>query len=981
MTKPAKLIGQVLDGKYQLDKQLGRGGMGTVYRATHLGTKRPVALKVIAPQFMANTEFVERFRREAEAAGRLRHPNVVNVTDFGFAQMGRDPVAYLVMEYLDGGSLGDMLKERGKLPLPLVTDILEQICLAVGNAHKLGVIHRDLKPDNIWLQPDGRGGYIAKVLDFGLAKLRDPNELHLSDGDGASPVEATTRLTNQSTQAVQAGAQTTARQTERTNLRTTPQGAVTAVASDEQSALRDQPHTTAPTGEGATLVQSESSAAVLENDSATLIQSEPAAATAINEGATLVQPGVANDAPINEDATLVQAVPDEAATRIQPTSGANISEDDATRIQPAIINAVEDDGATLIQPFAASDGDEVNALSESASQRHSRSSVASLQSSSGARSQSSAGAHSASSSSSLSNSLSGDTSAVDLTRVGSIMGTPLYMSPEQCRSEALDARSDIYSLGIIVYQSLAGEAPFKGDMTELMRKHCDDPPPPLIAKRPDVPAAVADLVMASLAKTAADRPPTAEAFASAFRATAEGETQILRAAKSHYYTSQRVFFLLSLVIYVPFAVVSFALSLALSPLLVNSPAATLVFYITLYLLVLLATRMCIAACTIAVAELQRKSTAAVKPKEIIKAMAGRLSALAATNAQSFARILFGPAKLVVPGARAYIDHALAPSVVMMEDTRGAAALTRSKRLIGPLRSIAAALLARDFGIGLSSLLLFPFMTAVMAGIFGGTRADALAAMMVPTFRNFIVIYCWFLLTIMHTPYCAVPIATLYFKARQASGELLDERGTRDWQAETVKRPGRMSRAAMIWLVAPLAMLGFMVLSSFTGFGYGEDSLIEAARKGRRQTVAQRLARGANPNDSRMSTTALMFAAKDGHAGIVNDLLNAGAKLDARDNDGDTALMYAAIDNRVDVVSVLLKAGADVNAKNNKGDTPLLAASLRGRTETVKLLLAAGADASVKNQKGQSASVLAEEEGHAEIVQLLKSAGAERRKTD
>jgi hypothetical protein len=254
-------------------------------------------------------------------------------------------------------------------------------------------------------------------------------------------------------------------------------------------------------------------------------------------------------------------------------------------------------------------------------------------------------------------------------------------------------------------------------------------------------------------------------------------------------------------------------------------------------------------------------------------------------------------------------------------------------------------------------------------------------MMVPSFRNFIVIYCWFLLTIMHTVYGAVPIATLYFKARQARGELLDERGTRDWQAETVKRPGRMSRAAMIWLIAPLAMLGFMVLSSFTGFGYGENSLIEAARKGRRQTVAQRLAAGANPNDSRMGTTALMFAAKDGHAGIVNDLLNAGAKLEARDNDGDTALMYAAIDNRVDVASVLLNAGADVNAKNNKGDTPLLAASLRGRTETVKLLLAAGADASVKNQKGQSAAALAQEEGHAEIVQLLKSAGAERGKPD
>src|SRR5438105_15632546 len=94
-----ELIGQVLDEKYRIDQKLGQGGMGAVYLATHLGTQRPVALKVISPEFMANKEFVERFKREAEAAGRLRHPNVVNVTDFGFARVGEERFAYLVMEY------------------------------------------------------------------------------------------------------------------------------------------------------------------------------------------------------------------------------------------------------------------------------------------------------------------------------------------------------------------------------------------------------------------------------------------------------------------------------------------------------------------------------------------------------------------------------------------------------------------------------------------------------------------------------------------------------------------------------------------------------------------------------------------------------------------------------------------------------------------------------------------------------------------
>src|ERR1041385_2258039 len=105
MAKLEKLIGQVLDGKYLLDRLLGQGGMGAVYLATHLGTTRPVALKIIAPQFMEQEEFVARFKREAEAAGRLLHPNIVNVTDFGFASLKQKRVAYLVMEYLDGSTL------------------------------------------------------------------------------------------------------------------------------------------------------------------------------------------------------------------------------------------------------------------------------------------------------------------------------------------------------------------------------------------------------------------------------------------------------------------------------------------------------------------------------------------------------------------------------------------------------------------------------------------------------------------------------------------------------------------------------------------------------------------------------------------------------------------------------------------------------------------------------------------------------------
>jgi len=165
------MIGEILDAKYRIDKQLGAGGMGNVYLATHLGTTRVVAVKVIAPRWAAEPQFLARFQREAQACGRLRHPNIVNVTDFGIAKAARGDMPYLVMEFLDGQTLSDFQKANPQTALPLIADILDQIGLALAEAHRHGIVHRDLKPDNIWLEPNGRGGYTVKVLDFGVAKV------------------------------------------------------------------------------------------------------------------------------------------------------------------------------------------------------------------------------------------------------------------------------------------------------------------------------------------------------------------------------------------------------------------------------------------------------------------------------------------------------------------------------------------------------------------------------------------------------------------------------------------------------------------------------------------------------------------------------------------------------------------------------------------------------------------------------------------
>lgn len=145
--------------------------MGAVYLAMHLGTARTVAVKIIIPEYAARDELIVRFQREAAATGRLRHPNVVNVTDFGVASAAGTQLAYLVMEYLDGQTLAEYQKNHGQMPLDQVLDIVEQIALAVDAAHAAGIIHRDLKPDNVWMEPNGRGGYNVKVLDFGIAKM------------------------------------------------------------------------------------------------------------------------------------------------------------------------------------------------------------------------------------------------------------------------------------------------------------------------------------------------------------------------------------------------------------------------------------------------------------------------------------------------------------------------------------------------------------------------------------------------------------------------------------------------------------------------------------------------------------------------------------------------------------------------------------------------------------------------------------------
>ena len=675
-----QLIGEVLDDKYRIEKELGKGGMGSVYSATHLGTDRPVAVKVIAPQFMRNDEFVERFKREAKAAGRLHHPNVVNVTDFGFAKVGSDRVAYLVMEFLDGCTLAEVLEEESQLAVPWVCDIIEQACSAVDAAHRQGIIHRDLKPDNIWLEPNRRGGYRVKVLDFGLAKLGDP----------ASP-ETSSSPSN---------------------------------------------------GRGSSIRSAGSSTRVSREGRATQMIEAPTVAGAGSEAATQLQPSRSSE---------------EAQTLIQPSVDSGLAQE-ASEASTRIMPAAQPDPVTSVA--APRDGEETTRLMH-------RDTLPELQ--------------------------AAQTVPADgLTRVGSILGTPLYMSPEQCRSEALDYRTDIYSLGVIVYQMLAGEPPFTGDMNEVMRQHIEAAPPPLRTKRKHLRKQLANIVMSALAKDPAQRPASAAGFASALRAQSEGTGALLRRAFALYSEHFPKFFRVSLVAMSPIILLTILdlVNLILQRRGVIAPGASKVISICLGTLSGLGGFVANAIVVgITIRLVIQLFLAPLRPIDLRLAFAAlrkRLRAFLWTTLLIIIGTLLRMLLLIVPGVIFYINSALASSVVMMEGLSGRAALRRSRELVKRARRTVLGVIAMQYLIPLftSSIFATMFSLALHDGETQKLSAAKLTQVATQALNVFVI------------PLISTLGSLLYLKTRAAGGETLtdtfvrlqeEEQPSRKWEIRIRER--------------------------------------------------------------------------------------------------------------------------------------------------------------------------------------------------
>jgi serine/threonine protein kinase len=682
MMDPDPYIGQVLDEKYRLERLLGRGGMGAVYLATHMGTERYVALKLITPQFMRNEEFVARFKREARAAGRLRHPNVVDVTDFGFAHVGAEAVAYLVMEYLDGCTLGDVLTEEKRLPLEWVVDILEQVCSAVHEAHQQGIVHRDLKPENIWLEPNRLGSYRVKVLDFGIAKLAEVEK------DGTS-----------------------------TDF------------SDVPSQLRAPAVHTAP----------------------------GVAGTAIRAGRPTATPAVEPDGEAQEIATLIYSVGHEEPSPTEynvarATQVHSAAEDVSTQIFGESLEGDDEISTPVLQPSTQGvEDDDRTLLFGMATQRALDDQRTRLR--------------------------ANTTRGTDLTRVGAILGTPVYMSPEQCGGNILDARSDIYSLGVIAYQMLAGEPPFAGVTGNVMQEHLKVAPPPLRERNKKVPQRAAQVVMTALAKKPEDRPQTAAAFASSLRAQAEGIGSLYRRAFALYSEYFPKFLKLSFLAHLPVIVVTLlmvGMTVAEDSVDKRGLAARVVFIIVLVLLGLLqVVAYFIAAAVISgtTAIIVTQLTAApLRPVELRAAVAvlkRRWRPFLKTTLLMTLRLAIGFILMVIPGLVIYVRYLLYAPVVLIEGLEGKAARLRARELASRSWRTIVIVSVLQFVIPVTVSLLVGKLS------FGVGRSGGQATHNVTVTRN---VYRQLsgLFNVFVVPLMSIVPALLYLKMRQLGGETLTD---------------------------------------------------------------------------------------------------------------------------------------------------------------------------------------------------------------
>ncbi|HKQ79011.1 MAG TPA: protein kinase [Blastocatellia bacterium] len=825
-----QMIGRVLDGKYRLEELCGRGGMGAVYRATHVGTGRRVAVKVIAPELAGNREFIERFRREAKTIGRLQHPNIVNVTDFGITGENEQTMAYLVMEYLEGVTLAVKLKDKRPLPFAHALDILSQTCEAIDEAHRLGVLHRDLKPENIWLEPVRDGGCNVKVLDFGIAQLHDILKL-------------------------------------------------------------DEP-----------------------------------------EPLPIVSETIQTEAP-----------------------------------KPLLFSITEDE--TL---------------------RH-------------------------------------NLTLQQLTRSGAVMGSPKYMSPEQCRGEKLDNASDIYSLGVIAYQMLSGDTPFSGTVAELLQQHCEAEPAPLSRKNGNIPTTIDAVVCQALAKEPSARPATAGAFAFRMRLQTTGNDWLR--AQADAVNRQHKAKLTELAVRLQWGswLLTGLILMATVKLPGLPPLQAGLCFGFLWLLIAAVTlwkqNSVTAACTLFLEQTRKTVKTEVDSRDIIKAIRRRNGSLARAilaELADLARKLFSfkPAEI-----KRWADSLLIVPQLLQEDLTVDEAARRSAKLVAPLRRKLAYPFFRRLLAFALTLTAWQIMLAIWGiTLDGGRRGLNLA------------IYLWLpqilalcLVAFSLNLKSSIEQALLYLTARQALGEITaDEAGLPFRQGEETRPRGWLLSfktyapiCALLLLTVDLQYLKYYWMSSAINSSeiytvkalqaagvplpvwsqsesplmgvrhWWQETLFPLVRHKfqpygpdiiwSRKMTEFLLEKGVDvntrivlnrdwtpPGINEVVMTPLHMALTIGRVDIARLMIEHGADLHARDSIGRSPLTVA-ITYCPSAIEMLLASGVDINEQTRFG-APLLAAARyqwlyplrrhnQARENAVKILLGKGADPNTRDRDGRNALMI------------------------
>jgi eukaryotic-like serine/threonine-protein kinase len=838
-----QMIGRLLDGKYRLEELCGRGGMGAVYRALHVGTGRRVAVKVIAPELAGDREFIERFRREAKTIGRLRHPNIVNVTDFGITGENEQTLAYLVMEHLEGVTLAVKLKDKRPLPLADALDILSQTCAAIDEAHRLGILHRDLKPENIWLEPVGIGGCNVKVLDFGIAQLND-----------------------------------------------------------------------------------------------WLAIEEPEPLPVISETSETTAP------------------------------------------QPQLFSITEEETLRM------------------------------------------------------------NLTLQQLTRAGAVMGSPKYMSPEQCRGEKLDNASDIYSLGVIAYQMLSGDVPFHGTVGELLQQHREAAPAPLSKKRGDLPATLDAVIRQALAKEPSARPATAGAFAFLLSLQLKGNDWMRQKADAINRRHRFKLTVLAVRLQWPSWLLTGLILMATVKLPGLRPLQAGLVFGFLWLLIAAITlwkqNSVTAACALFLEQTRIPANTDVKAGAIVRAIRRRSGALARATWAEWAGLARKLCSFKLAEIRRWADPLLIVPPLAQEGLSVDEAAKRSAKLIEPLRRR----LVYPFFRRLLAFALVLSAWQVVLVIWGVTLDGGRRGLTEDIFiwLPSMLAHCFiaFVLSLKSS----IEQAALYDAARQALGEGVAETDGSPYRQDVEARPRGLwlsfktyaPTCALLLVMGAVQFQKFPLMSAAinqreihtvkalqaTGVPLPFWSLPGAPPSGLRRWLRRAilpfgrhryqpycpniirsyvmtkflLEKGVDvntrlvlsgewtpPGIGDVSMTPLHLALTEDKVEIARLLIAHGADVHARDSIGRTPLIVA-ITYRPSAIELLLASGVDINEQTRFGP-PLLAAAryqwlyrgwrrIRERENAVKILLEKGADPNARDSDGRNALMVMSMERRSRSMKIL-----------